>query len=344
MGWSVNRPTGLTFHRPTLATKGYTLLTPHGDDTTHLIDIDGRVVHQWKFEHIKPGYGRLLSNGNLLLTGSDASLKPPKQPADPSKPPPPFKERVRMLGGYHTTLCEVDWQGQVVWEYVNPVQHHDFFRFDNGHTLVPIWVEMPDEIRKRVRGGSKRPREKLPPLIGDELLEIDADGTEVRRIDVWQLLDPVKDPIFPSIGRWEWTHVNGIDVNGDGEIVFSARHVNRLGIIDASGALTWKFDKTYHQHQPTWVAGETEDAPANVLVFDNGRASSRVVEIDPRSNEIVWSFAGRPASLVFQRPHLRRRAVGVAQHPGVRRHKRPTVRGDARRRGGLGVDHPLSEQ
>ncbi len=74
MGWSVNRPTGLTFHRSGLSTKGYTLLTPHGDVPAYLIDMDGRVVHRWVFEHIKPGYGRLLANGNLLMTGSDVNL------------------------------------------------------------------------------------------------------------------------------------------------------------------------------------------------------------------------------------------------------------------------------
>lgn len=299
MGWSVNRATGLTHHRPTLSTKGYTLLTPHGGDTTHLIDIEGRVVQQWKFEHIKPGYGRLLSNGNLLMTGSDADLKPPPNHDDPRTPAPPFEERVRMLGGYHTTLCEVNWQGEVIWEYVNPFQHHDFYRFDTGNTLVPVWVELPDDMRKRVRGGLRRPREKLPPLIGDELIEIDAAGQEVRRIDVWQLLDPVKDPIFPSIRRWEWTHVNGIDVNEAGEIVFSARHVNRLGIIDSAGTLTWKFDQTHHQHQPTWVPGEGPDATPNVLIFDNGQSVSRVVEIDPRSSEIVWTYRGKPAYQFF---------------------------------------------
>ena len=79
MGWSVNRPTGLTFHRPDRSTKGYTLLTPHGDSCAYLIDIDGRFVHRWKFSHIKPGYGRLLGNGNLLMTGQDVNLpEPPK--------------------------------------------------------------------------------------------------------------------------------------------------------------------------------------------------------------------------------------------------------------------------
>src|SRR5262249_36280370 len=100
VGWSINRPTGLTFHRPGLSTKGYTLLTPHGDTCCYLIDIAGCVVHRWKFSHILPGYGRLLDNGNLLMTGSDVTLPEPP-PDEPTKPPPPFERHVTRLGGYH---------------------------------------------------------------------------------------------------------------------------------------------------------------------------------------------------------------------------------------------------
>ncbi len=126
MGWSVNRATGLTFHRPGRSTKGYTLLTPHGDSCAYLIDLEGRVVHRWTFTHIKPGYGRLLNNGNLLMTGEDVnSAEAPAGRADQAA------AAVRAphlpgLGGYHTTLIEVDWDGNTVWEYVNKAQHHDF--------------------------------------------------------------------------------------------------------------------------------------------------------------------------------------------------------------------------
>ena len=293
MGWSVNRPTGLTFHRPDRSTKGYTLLTPHGDSCAYLIDVDGRFVHRWKFSHIKPGYGRLLSNGNLLMTGSDVTL--PKPPQDePTKPPPPFEQNITRFGGYHTTLCEVDWDGNVVWEYVNRAQHHDFCRLPNGNTLVPEWVELSEGLHRKVRGGRKRPREKLPRLVGDDLVEITPDQKEVRRIHLWQLLDPVKDPIDPSYIRWEWTHVNGIDVNEAGDIVFSARQCHRIGVIDGTtGELTFKFDKTYGQHNPTWLPN------GNFMVFDNGRAASRVIEIDPKSGEIVWTFQGAPRNQFF---------------------------------------------
>ena len=70
-------------------------------------------------------------------------------------------------------LLEVDWDGNVVWEYENRFQHHDFHRFANGNTMVPEWVEVPEELHKLVRGGYTKPRERLPRLLGDDLVEVD---------------------------------------------------------------------------------------------------------------------------------------------------------------------------
>ena len=293
MGWSINRPTGLTFHRANLSTKGYTLLTPHGDTCSYLIDMDGRVVQRWKFTHITPGYGRLLDNGNLLMTGSDVTL--PKPPRDePTKPPPPFEQHVTRLGGYHTTLVEVDWDGNVVWEYVNRFQHHDFYRFPNGNTLVPEWVELSPQLHKGVRGGYRMPGEKLPRLIGDDLVEVDAQKNEVRRIHLWELFDPRKDPIGMTRRRWEWTHVNGIDVNAAGDIVVSARSNDRVVIIDATtGKVSFKFTKTVGQHHPTWLPN------GNIQIFDNGNDGSRVVEVEPKTGEIVWNYRGIPGQQFY---------------------------------------------
>lgn len=293
MGWSVNRPTGLTYHQPNLSTPGYTLFTPHGDDHAFLIDIDGRIVHRWKFTHVHPGYGRLLANGNLLMSGSDINLPdPPKD--EPTKPPLPLEQHVTRLGGYHTTLLEMTWDGEIVWEYQNRFQHHDFFRFANGNTMVPEWVELPEDLHRKVKGGFKMPRERLPRLLGDDLVEVDRDCKEVRRIRTWQLLDPVKDPIYPTTRRWEWTHLNGIDVNDAGDIVFSARNADRVAIIDhASGAIKWKYTKTHGQHNPTF----TPDG--HVQIFDNGHAGSRVIQIDPETEEVAWQYQGQPRQQFF---------------------------------------------
>ena len=86
------------------------------------------------------------------------------------------------------------------------------------------WCALPETLHKRVRGGYRMHREKMPRLIGDDLVEVDAEQHEVRRIHTWQLLDPIRDPITRNTHRWEWTHVNGFDVNEQDDIVFSCRN------------------------------------------------------------------------------------------------------------------------
>ena len=92
-----------------------------------------------------------------------------------------------------------------------------------------------------------------------------------------------------DLRRWEWTHINGIDVNDAGDIVFSCRNNDRVAVIcHETGDLKFKFDQTHGQHNPTWV-GE------NLLqIFDNGDDASRVIEVDISSGEIVWQFNGEP--------------------------------------------------
>lgn len=293
MGWSVVRPTGLTYHRSDQSTKGYTLVTPSNDSSAYLIDMDGRVVHQWTFETIDPGYGRLLENGNLLMSGSDVDLPPPPED-EPTKPPPPFERHITRLGGYKTTLQEVDWDGNVVWEYENRAQHHDFVRLANGNTVVPEWVELPEDLHRAVRGGHRLPRERLPRLLSDDIVEVDRTGAEIKRTHLWKLLDPGKDPIDPTKRRWEWTHLNGIDLNQNGDIAFSARSNNRVGVIDgATGELAFRFTETHGQHHVTWVAD------GRIQVFDNGVSTSRVIEIDITTGEVVWEYRATPAHQFF---------------------------------------------
>ena len=62
--------TGLTALDSELASNGYTLYTPIGDDgTVYLIDINGETAHTWKMPYPPGLYGYLLPNGNLFYSG-----------------------------------------------------------------------------------------------------------------------------------------------------------------------------------------------------------------------------------------------------------------------------------
>jgi hypothetical protein len=261
-----------------------------GGDASYLIDMSGQVAHRWLFRGMRPIYGRLLPNGRLLALATDAP--PDGMPAQEAQFLP-FEQRLRTLGANATMLVEVEWGGEVVWEYRNPAIHHDFARLANGNILLPLTVELSEDFGRRVRGGN-RERGKQPVMLADDIIEVNPNGREVNRHHVWQLLDPVRDPICPVEHRGEWTHVNGLDVTPSGDIVFSCREVSRVGLIDgSSGKLPWKLALTSHQHHPT-VLGN-----GNIQIFDNGQhtggmSRSRIIEVSPKDSSIAWEFLASP--------------------------------------------------
>ena len=60
----------------------------------------------------------------------------------------------------------------MLWEYRNPAMHHDFVRLENGNTLIPEWVVLPEDVAKRVKGGWQQPRTPRPQLLGDDIIDI----------------------------------------------------------------------------------------------------------------------------------------------------------------------------
>jgi hypothetical protein len=300
MGWSVAQQFGLTYHRPQLSVKGYTLVTPLYGDSSYLVDMDGSFVHRWQFEEMQAWHSRLMPNGNLLAMGLERSLAPP--PPERDEGPPPFEVRIRRLGGSASVIREVTWEGDVVWEHREPAIHHDFLPLPNGNFVFPVSVEVPEEVDRTVRGGFRAPREPRLPLIADDLVEVDRSGNEVSRIHLWQLFDPRRDPICPLEHRHEWTHVNSIDVNADGDIVISCRNNSRVAIIDGdTHEMSWRYGAPdlAHQHHATWVTGN------RIQIFDNGMhrkggmAISRIVEVDPATSEETWAYEGTPREQFF---------------------------------------------
>ena len=303
MGWSAYRPTGLTHYNRSLSSLGYTLVTPIGGEFAYLLNINGAVVHQWRFSDLRVSYGRLLDNGNLLMLAQFKSTEAISQDRS-EETELTFEQRVRSLGGFANVLREVTWDGETVWEYKNDFMHHDFCRLPNGNTVVPRWVELDSEFSKTVRGGQRVRRRNAPPMLGDVIIEVQPDGTEARRWKVFELLDPRKDPICPLDSRVEHTHVNSVDVDDKGRIVFSARTNHRVGVIGDNGKLVHKFGAPhiYHQHHASWLEN------GNVQVFDNGMhrvgmTRSSVVEYDLEKDEVAWRYTA-PQEQQFFSGHI----------------------------------------
>ena len=102
------------------AFEGYTLLAPLFHNTTYLINNDGEVVHKWTHALRPAGATYLLPDGNLFR--GSLTINPALN-----------------FGGLGGTIQEVDWEGNIVWEFVYSdslhALHHDTARLPN--TQIP---------------------------------------------------------------------------------------------------------------------------------------------------------------------------------------------------------------
>lgn len=281
MGRSAFQPVGLTHYEPGSCYRGYTLFCT--DTGALLIDMEGRICHRWQNER-GIQYANMLDNGNLLCRAS----------------PSPDLEGQRGLNGQTASVYEMEWDGKVVWEYADPWLHHDHERLPNGNTLLILWERMSEDLTSRIRGGYVS-EDDNPRMLGDVILEVDPKGEVVHRWNSWEHLDVEEDVICPLEHRMEWSHGNSIYTTPDGDWLLSMRRLDTIAVIDReTGDFKWRWGRGVisHQHDAKFLPS------GNVMLFDNGAhnrgpAFSRVLEIDPESKEIVWSYQANPAFSMY---------------------------------------------
>ncbi len=283
MGWSTHHPVGLIYYAPQHCYRGYTLTTNNRGFHATLIDMEGRVCHRWHSDE-GIGYAYLLPNGHLLLR-----TNPPEDAGGAEK-----------IGGSSGALLELDWESNVVWEHHDPLIHHDYERLANGNTLVLLFHLLSPELTAQIRGG-RFSDDDPEQMFGDKIQEITPDGTVVFEWRSWEHLSVEEDIICPLEDRAEWTHGNSLNVTPGGDLIVSYRRTSVVGIVDkASGDFKWKWGpgEIDHQHHPTWLDN------GRILIFDNGfhrprSCYSRIIEVDPGTNEIAWEYRGNPELSFF---------------------------------------------
>jgi uncharacterized protein (UPF0248 family) len=128
----------------------------------------------------------------------------------------------------------------------------------------------------------------------------------------WEHLDPEADGITEvQAPRTMWAQGNSVQELPDGDILASYRPTSTvIRISRKTDKIVWKLGAptVAGQHAPTLLAN------GNILIFDNGTHRlddsmpySRVIEIDPATNEIVWKYQDHPSWNFFS-PRM-----GIAQ-------------------------------
>ncbi len=248
--------------------------------SAELMTLDGSVLRRWSHEPC-------LKWGNAVLTPKGEVLVIHRNPGETADEV--FRAR---------ELLKFDWQGQLLWSRQLPV-HHDVDVTPDGRIATLAY-------RLRVI-----PRfHSTIPVRDHYVTLLDPDGNPIEEASLSEIL--VRSPAFPRFrerdarrhdGQLELDliHSNSIEwlrdpelaqqnsLYGTGNVLVCSRSQDSLWIIDwrtKRVVWSWGRGKLSGPHDATMLSN------GNVLVFDNGlrNKSSRIVEVDPRTNEIVWSY------------------------------------------------------
>ena len=283
------RGTGVTAYDPSASAGGYTLIPPQTDDgNVYLIDMEGRIAHRWKLP-VRPGRGaQLLPNGNLGFNGN--------HPDTPSH----YGAWSLWHGGL---FMEVTPEGKTVWQYEDKLHHHDAQWLAGGNLLYAAMEKMPEASVARVQGGA--PSRSLAPneMYGDVIKEVNRKGELVWSWRAWEHLDIESFPVHPIFERGHWPLINGVFSARNGIVLMSLRTTSGvIGVERSSGAVKFRipYGTVTQQHSPVELAN------GNILIFDNGNLRpgisttfSRVIEVNPATGAIEWSYADEMPAAFF---------------------------------------------
>ncbi len=274
---------GVTVHNTGAAYASYNLLTSGHLPGALLMTMDGQELHRWEysFEKLWPG-------------------------KDPGEDDVSFWRRVHLFeNGDILGIIEpigifrLNRDSKLLWEN-DCGAHHDFYVADNGHIFTLA--------RKSKQLGSVLGVER--PVLEDFVIELDENGVELRRVSILDALDgsDYRPLLHDAPAYWDITHTNSLKFLGPntptrvpafqpGRFLLSLRELDSIAILDFDRArIEWAIKGMWRrQHEATLLDS------GNLLLFDNlaGDHKSRVLEVDPATQAIAWSYGSTPEQSVF---------------------------------------------
>jgi hypothetical protein len=301
---------GLIVNEPE-AFQGYTLYTPLRSTETILLNMEGKVVHQWTSEYWPSNSAYLLTNGNLLRSGK---FRGNEMFGDRG----PSGGRVQLFS----------WGGTLLWDYIysndSHHQHHDIEPLPNGNVLILAWGRATKE--EAIAAGRKPDTIHEKGMFPDTVVEVKRTGRTTGEVvwhwSAWDHLIQDFDPSKENYGkvaehperldvnlnprpRSDWMHTNSIDYNPIlDQIIINPRSFNEFLVIDHSttteeakgssggrggkgGDILYRWgnpanyragtredQQFFQQHDARWIQAGQPGA-GNITIFNNQAGQSK---------------------------------------------------------------------
>ncbi|MDF3919472.1 arylsulfotransferase family protein [Salinicola salarius] len=286
---------GVTQYAPQLARNGLTLYTTGTEPAAYLIDMNGKVVHEWRKPYSEAwpdGEGVPNPRPDEFIHFRNAQVQP-------------NGDLIALYEGngdtpYGYGLVKLDKDSNVIWRYAGRA-HHQFAVAPDGKIYALIHGIFDDEI------------EGLdylePPRLEDSLVVLSPEGEELQRT---RLLPVIHDSKYsellenvPGIMVGDPIHANAVDYidadkarnfafGNEGDLLLSFRETSSIAVFDPrTQKLTWATRGPWiRQHDPDVLPS------GDIVMFDNRghyhtpEGESRILEFDPGTLQITWQYAG----------------------------------------------------
>ena len=280
-GYRPGAGNGVRVAERSLVSDGWTFYVSGHAPVVTLIDIDGQVVWTWTVDvrKIFPEAATLRANHELRVAHvyPDGGI-------------------VAMIS--HCGLVRLDRSSRVIWAYHGYV-HHSFCVAPSG----AIWVLEKKEWLVPGLGRGE-------PIWEDFAVEISPEGRFVRRVSVLEALRrssyaPMMALVSVDLDIFHTNSIFALDGSlvsrlpfRKGNLLLSLHHLDLLAVLDPDqGRIVWGLSGQWHaQHSASLLP------TGRLLLFDNFgsmRAASRVLEVDPLTQQVVWSWGDRPGQELY---------------------------------------------
>lgn len=251
----VSERSGVLLHDRGAAFGGPTLFACSEGSAAVLMDMNGDIIHYWKFPGFKSwGRAHVYENGDLLAITEE-----------------------------YPHIMKLNSKSELLWEW-NKAAHHDFDVRPDGTIAVLVSEAV---TRPNICDGK--------PFLADSIILLKPDGTPTRRASILESFERsrqysgwLEDRIEP--GHTDPLHANSVEVfNRDGRrfALVSIRNIDTVAVVDIDASeIVWAITGPWHRQHEARFVGD------HILLFDNlGLGDqSRVIEFDTDSMGIVWSF------------------------------------------------------
>lgn len=266
---------GILVHDRTASYGGYNFYTSGHAPEAILMDMEGRVLHTWRYRSWDEWHDRTLA-GSVNFFWRRAQVFPNGE----------------VLAIYEGLgLIRIDKQSNLIWEFTG-APHHDLDVMEDGSIFV-----LTRELDKRHPGVFQG-----EPVVEDYVTVLDERGEVIRRVSILEALaNSDYSEYLGLVTEEDIFHTNTLEVLDGrlaaraasfkaGNVLVCLRNIDVVAIIDLDlESVVWAVRGMWRlPHQPTILEN------GNMMIFDNqgNHGFSKVIEFDPFTQEIRWAYKG----------------------------------------------------